>query len=293
MIITLYRKYISKSVRDKIYVAFLGKFLRIVRSNILFFKSKYIYIFYKFLSKTETNQLYAFIGKNGYIHIPYSFALDCKQIPVQVVWDKQQEMYYVVHEEKKLYFPSLNKDSIIKNYRILLMEQFEKSPHRYVEDINRLKGKTLLDVGAAEGIFTLNAIEIIEHAYLFECEDQWIRSLKATFAPWEDKVTIISKFVSDISDEKNITISLFLEGKSKTNLFIKMDVEGNESAVLKGAEKIFQDVIDIDFAICTYHKKEDANEFHQFCKKYSIETEFSEGLLYCENDLRKAIIRRK
>ena len=150
MIVKLYRKYIPKLMRDKIYAAFLGKFLLFIRSCPSIIKSKYAFIFYKFLPHTENNQLYAFMGKYGIIHIPYLFALEYIKKPVQIFWDDQQGLYYVIHSEKKLYFPSLNKESIANNYRLLLMEQHIQSPHRYLEDINRLKGKTLLDIGAAE-----------------------------------------------------------------------------------------------------------------------------------------------
>ena len=133
----------------------------------------------------------------------------------------------------------------------------------------------------------------MDHAYLFECEEQWISSLNATFAPWKEKVTIVRKYVSDIIDEKNVTVDQFLEGKNKTNLFLKMDVEGYEPAVLKGAEKVIQEALDIDFSICTYHRKEDAVQFAQFFMKYSIETEYTEGFVFYDKDFRKAIIRKK
>ena len=293
MIVKIYRKYIPKSFRDKIYIAFLGKLLLNIRRSPSVIRSKYVFLFYKFLPHTEKNQLYAFMGKYGLIHIPYSFALEYRKMPMQIFWDEQYELHYVIHAEKRLYFPTLNKEEIINNYRLLLMEQHIQSPHRYLENINRLKGKTVLDIGAAEGMFTLNAIEIIEHSYLFECDDLWIHALNATFAPWKEKVTIVKKYVSDINDEKNITIDQFLEGKNKTNLFMKMDVEGYEMAVLKGAKEIIQGTPNIDFSICTYHNKDDAAQFALFFKNYSVETEYTEGFVFYDKDFRKAIIRKK
>jgi len=74
---------------------------------------------------------------------------------------------------------------------------------------------------------------------------------------------------------------------------LKMDIEGYELSALKGAEKTIQETPGIDFSICTYHKKEDADQFAQFFRKYSIETEYTKGFVHYDNDLRKAIIRKK
>lgn len=106
-------------------------------------------------------------------------------------------------------------------YRGLLIEQDKRSAHRYVDSYEELKGKTLLDIGAAEAIFTLDTIEYIDHAYLFECDESWIEALEATFAPYKEKITIVRKYVSDVNDEDNITLDTFFrdEGKSIDNLF--------------------------------------------------------------------------
>jgi len=292
MLVKLYRKYVSTSSREKIRRTFFGKFLMSIRNFAATCMSTFVYVFYKFLPHSEKNQLYAFMGKHGLKFYPYPYSLKYKKIPVQILWDDQQELPYVMHTGKKLYYPPHTK-KIDKGYRFLLMEQDISSPHRYLENLNRLKGKTILDIGASEGIFSLDVIEIIDHAYLFECEERWIRALNATFAPWKDKVTIIKKYVSDVDDENNITIDKFFEEKNKTNLFLKMDIEGYEQAALKGAEKIFQEIKDIDFSICTYHKEEDAAQIAQFFRKHSIETEYTKGLMYFEHDFRKVLIRRK
>ena len=76
-----------------------------------------------------------------------------------------------------------------------------------------MKGKSLLDVGSAEGIFTLDVIDLIEHAYLFECDDEWVEALEATFLPWKDKITIVRKYVSDMDDENNTTLDSYFQVK--------------------------------------------------------------------------------
>ena len=294
MLTKLYRKYISPEIREKIYEAFLGYMLLFFRNIPESTKNLYTYLFQKWLPDTEENRIYAFMGRHGIAQCPYSFTLKYKKMPIHILWDDQQAMYYVLHSGKRLYFPSsFNKKSIESTYRNLLLEQDPNSPHLYVSDINRLKGKTLLDIGTAEGIFTLEAIELINHAYLFECDEIWIAALNATFEPWKEKVTIIPKYVNDINDENNITIDTFLEGKDKANLFLKMDIEGSEQAALKGAKKLLNEAKDLDYSICTYHQKNDVVEIHNLLKSNHFDSEFSDRYLYFEKELRKAIIRRK
>jgi hypothetical protein len=293
MIVKLYRKHVSQALRDKIYEAFLGEFLFFFRNLSENLKAKSIYWLSWCLPVTNRNQVYAFMGKYGLTPYPYEFMLEYKKLPIDCFYDQQLEMYYIMHQSKKLYFPYADKKISLNLYRSLITEQDIRSPHRYVENYNRLAGKTLLDIGSAEGIFSLDVIEIVNHVYLFECEEIWIKYLNTTFAPWKEKVTIISKYVSDKNDEHNITIDHFLEGKDKRNLFLKMDIEGYEQAALKGAENTLREAKDLDYAICTYHKENDAVEIENFFFSHHFKSEFTSGYLYFEKKLRKAIIRRK
>jgi hypothetical protein len=237
------------------------------------------------------------MGKHGLTFFPYPFALRYKKLHVDRHFDTRFKLPYVIHSGKKLYFPqsyaNCNKKKLDDYYKSLIIEQDVTSPHRYVKDINRLKGKTLLDIGAAEAIFSLDAIEPVNHIYIFECDTAWIEALNATFAPWKDKVTIVHKYVSDNNDENTITLDHFLKDKDKTNLFLKMDIEGYEQAALRGASNLLREANDIDFSICTYHKKNDAVEIADILHSYGFECEQTEGYLYLEKDFRKVIIRRK
>jgi len=235
------------------------------------------------------------MGRHGLSFHPYKFNSEYKKLRINCFWDSKFKMYYLLYEGKKLYYPqSFNKNArdLVVNYRSLLIEQDIRSPHRYVEDYNRLSGKTILDVGAAEGIFSLKVIEKVNHVYLFECDENWIKALEATFAPWQEKVTIIPKYVSGTNDKSHITIDRFLEGKDKNNLFLKMNIEGAEQSALKGAEETLKEAKDLDYAICTYHCNNAAVEIENLLKTNHFESEFSEGFLYLEKTFRKAIIRR-
>lgn len=205
--------------------------------------------------------------------------------------DNTNGLPYVFHNGKKLYFKRDMLTSAEVAYRGLLIEQDKRSAHRYVDSYEELKGKTLLDIGAAEAIFTLDTIEYIDHAYLFECDDAWIESLEATFALWKDRITIVRKYVSDVDDDNNITLYRFFqdEGKSIDNLFLKMDIEGYERKALKGAVHILEHGQQIDGSVCIYHLHDDKKVIESELKNFNLKTSIQLGYLYFEKEMRSAL----
>lgn len=297
MLTKFYRKYVSKGVRDKIYDVFLGNLLFFFRNFSEIIKAKYYYCFQRFLPDTEKNRCYAFMGRHKLMNLPYPFRLEYDKKRIDCQFDEERGMFFINHFGNKLYFSkSHRKKEIIYKYRCLIAEQDRRSPHQYVKDMSRLQGKILFDIGAAEAMFSLDVIELVTKVYLFECEQEWVEALEATFAPWKDKVEIVCKYVSDTNDENNITVDRFLEGKEKENLFLKMDIEGYEQAALRGTTNTFGEAQDIDFSITTYHRENDAQEIAELLRRHNLECEQTEGYFYCRmdgNGLRRAIIRRK
>lgn len=94
-----------------------------------------------------------------------------------------------------------------------------------------------MDCGVAEGNFGLSIVEKCKKFYLFEPEEQWMEPLKATFAPWKDKVVIVQKYLSDTTDEINTTLDDYFSDKEYPN-FLKLDGEGYEERLLLGTKKI-------------------------------------------------------
>jgi hypothetical protein len=294
MLTSLYRNIVPATLRSVIYDQFLGSFLFFMRHFKVHLKSKYTYLFNSIMPKTETNAAWAFIGKHGITSYPAPYSLEYKNKKIDVFLDDAKGLSYVWHNNKKLFFPnSYNAEKITTLYLSLITEQDERSAHRYAESYDELKGKTLLDIGAAEGIFSLDTIEQVEQVYLFECEKFWIEALKATFEPWTDKTKIIEKYVGDKSEGIFTTIDDFLEGKSKDNLFLKMDIEGAEKSALKGALKTLKEGNNINLAVCTYHKPEDPVEISEFLKDLGYKYEFTDGMLYWGKRVSKAVIRGK
>lgn len=251
------------------------------------------------LDKEEVKNILKFIKKNSVHVFPYKFINYYKSKDITVYHDQKCDMKYVLHENKKLYFPRYLKNSEIqKYYNDLLIEQDSESPHLYeISTFHVRKGDIIADVGAAEGIFALNNIEKVKKAYIFECESYWIEALKKTFEPYKDKVIIVNKYISNITQEKNISIDDFFKNKNVD--FIKADIEGAEISLIDGGQKTLTKN-DLKIILCTYHKKNDEKIINEKLINKGFETEFSKGYMIFFHDpefsapyLRKGLIRAK
>jgi hypothetical protein len=137
----------------------------------------------------EKAKVLKILRKNPVYMIPYGHNYVPPINKIAVYADKDGDKY-VLHENKKLFFPNDMNDFAIKiNYAALLLEQSSFSPHRYETDSFRVReGDIIADCGASEGIWALSSVEKAKKIYLFECEDKWIAALQKTFAPWKEKL---------------------------------------------------------------------------------------------------------
>jgi len=294
MIIKIYRTIIPFSLRDKIYSLFLGDLLLILRNLKPYLKGKSVYFFSFLFPKNDYYDAFRFIGKHGISFHAFPAALSYNDLPIKVLYDEAKCLPYVYHSNKKLYFPqNMEEENIISLYRSLVLEQDSNSPHRYVDSYDELKGMFLLDIGAAEGIFSLEVIELVEKTHLFECDEKWIKALHATFEPWKEKVLIVEKYISDINNEEFTTIDSFMEEKENNNLFIKMDIEGYEQSALRGARQTLDNGQNVVLSVCTYHRPNDAKEISFFLNSIGYQYSFTKGYLFCGKQMNRAVCRAK
>ncbi len=292
MLTAIYRKVLPYNFRKSLYDLFVGKIVFFFRNIDLILHAKFVFLFGFLLPKTEKNKALQFIGKHGITSYPYDYMFEYKNINIQVNFDKDLKLPFVIHNDKKLYFPEFyDVAKVIKDYRALLIEQDIRASHRYTKSYNELKNKTLLDIGSAEGIFALDTIEIVKDVIIFECEQYWLKPLRASFAPWKEKVKFVEKYVGDVTSGKFITIDDFLNDYPKENLFLKMDIEGAERKALEGAKNTLQTAKNTQLAICTYHQPNDPEYIANFVSNYGFQYEFSDGLMYWEKRFSKGLIR--
>ena len=243
----------------------------------------------------EQKEVLSYLRNNEIRIFPYLFHNNYSSDKIEVLFDKERKMRYVLQEGKRLYFKKRWGDKRIQRaYSDLLREQDQASPHRYLTDSFTIgKADVLADIGAAEGNFSLAVIDRVKKIYIIEYDREWIEALKATFEPWSEKVEIINKYVYDKDDDTHIKFDTLFEKTGDIN-FLKIDVEGAESIVLNSCNKAFNSNAPFKLALCTYHKNNDEKDFTLLLKDKGFNVTPSRGYMinYYDKKLRAPYLRR-
>jgi Methyltransferase FkbM domain len=251
----------------------------------------------------EQREVYEYLQNHKLSVFPYNFPQKYISTDIFIETDPENGLYYTLWEGKRLYYKNghqFNKAQVYFNS--LLLEQDPLSPHRYLTDTFDVDiNDVIVDVGAAEGNFSLSVIEKVKQVYIFEVEKDWIKALEATFEPWKEKVKIVQKYVSDQDTNMSIRLDTFFNKNQKVN-FIKADVEGAEAQVINGASDLIKAQTNLKIAICTYHRQTDAEDLDKLLKNKGFENSFSDKYMifyYGKTNivkppyLRKAVLRAK
>lgn len=249
-------------------------------------------------SSDEEYRKYASImRKTGHLS-PFNGEFEKKYDPrdVRVRYDRKNKAYYVnrqIGEDyRRCYF--LNKYMAHTAYNALLKEQDYMSPHRYFSDLvdNVMKGQggTILDLGAAEGFFSLEYIDRVDKAILFEPWEVWNPFLKLTFSRFRKKVRIENSFVGEKTDRKNNIVSIdeyFGDEMPEDIKLIKMDIEGFEQETLRGMKKVLEKNPQAVLLVCSYHKRNAEKEIREILEPMGYNVAAREGriLYYFDMDL--------
>ena len=225
----------------------------------------------------EQQAIFEYIKENPLTEFPYPYTKKYTLDNIETYFDTDLQMFYVLQNNKRLYFKKRWSETLCKQYcNGLLMEQDESSPHRYeTANFQVSQGDVVVDAGAAEGNFALSIVEKVKKIFLFEPDPEWIEALEATFAPWKEKVVIVNKYISNKTDDTCIALDDFF--KDQPVHFIKADIEGAENQLLDGAKLILQQQKPLKVVLCTYHKHDDAETLNNQLKEYQFVTEFSKG----------------
>jgi len=243
----------------------------------------------------EQKEVVKFLEKNEIRIFPYPFNDNYSVDQIEVFSDAEKGLKYVIQDGKRLYFKRRwNENRIKRAYSDLTREQDLNSPHRYLTDSFSIGSNDVLaDIGAAEANFTLAVIDKIKKAYLFEYDREWAEALRATFAPWADKVEIINKYVSDSDDESHVRFDTFYKEHNDLT-FLKIDVDGAESIVLDSCNEVFKSPVPFKVALCTYHKNDDEKDFTQLLKSHGFNVAPSNGYMihYYDKKMKAPYLRR-
>lgn len=237
-------------------------------------------------AKLYQKELYYLQQHGEYSCLPYKPTNS--QIHIVFGYDKESQLPYVVHRNKKLFFKAnltpTEALNIYKNYlqteRLLGNDDIEDAPHQYQSPrIQVVEGDVVFDIGAAEGLFALDQIDKASHVVIVESDSEWIKPLKCTFAPYKDRVTIIRKFVSGTDTETAISLEKLLSSVDCKSAFVKMDIEGYELQSLSSAERVLKQRKGTKLAVASYHKQHDAEEMKCFFDNIGYYSEFSKGYM--------------
>jgi hypothetical protein len=243
---------------------------------------------------SEIIEIIEYFQKHKFSVFPYEFARKYHARDIDVFYDASCNMCFVLHNEKKLYFPcGWNIEDIRNYYNGLCVEQDIESPHRYeTKDYTVKAGDVIADIGTAEGIWALSNVEIAGKIYLFECEQKWVEALQKTFEPWKEKVVITNKYVSNTNSKREVTLDEFF--KDEIINCIKADIEGYEISLLEGSKTLFSKNDDLTLFLCTYHKEGDDKKLKKMLESMNFTVEYSDRymLFIYDEELKEPYIRR-
>lgn len=210
--------------------------------------------------------------KGQFHRVFFDSELDLPYIYFQTVGGDWRKMYYP--RDKKFFI--YNGEQFVPN---LVAEQLPTSPHLYIKDEHKINaGDIVIDAGVCEGNFALKYVDLCSKMYLFESDSKWFEPLSQTFRDYRDKVEIIPRFVSNVTDDQNITIDDALSNLRGEKIFLKMDIEGAEPLALRGAKKILANN-KVKASVCSYHNADDLIKIKFIFQKYGYRTSTSAGYM--------------
>lgn len=245
---------------------------------------------YRDSSDPEIVQILKYLKTNDLQVFNYDFTNKYEEMDPMIELDEACGMYYTHHEGKRLYFAQSLKtvEEVKKYYKGVLMEQDVESPHRYTDEAFCVEqGDVIVDVGVAEGNFSLQVVDLASKLYLIETDEEWVKALRETFRPYGDKVVIIEKFATSLDEGRYSTLDSMIEEPVN---FIKMDIEGNEWDALLGAEKLIERSEKLKCAVCAYHGDFDEILIKDAFKKYEMETSVTPGYMWYSDTNRQTYV---
>ncbi len=271
----------------------LSSDLEILIENKYYFYKRSILKRYSNSCNLEIKRIIRYLQTHSLGVFNYDFTEKYKFLNPEILLDESNGLYYVVHSGKRMYFSRdyQNEEDVKKYYISICLEQDICSPHRYLADgffVN--EDDTIIDVGVAEGNFTLSVIDCVKKAYLIEADPKWIEALKYTFEPYKEKVVIIEKYASSYSEGDFARIDSLVDENVD---FIKMDIEGQEHEALIGANELLEKTRDIKVAACCYHSDFDQILIETELAKHNFECTTTNGYMWYPYTNRQAYVSTK
>jgi hypothetical protein len=235
----------------------------------------------------EIKEIVSFLKSNRVEMIPYLYRHEYENIEITVKLDVEEDLYVVEVGGNSIFFPKEMTERYIKDsVRVALIEQDERSPHKYLPTKSiGIKGDVAILCGASDGIYALQIIKHFKKIYLFEANPLWIRPIKKTLRDYLDKIEIVPYFVSDVDEGNSITLDSFFKDKSENISYIQADIENAELKMLKGANQLIEKSESLKLALCCYHTANQESDLTKFLQKKQYKIQPSNGYLLMWMDL--------
>lgn len=249
--------------------------------------------YYKDNKKEEFCKIVKYLEKNKIRCYNYEYVHAYQNMDVDVHYDKERELWYVMYKNKKMYMKKgWTKEQVQEYYRFLMIEQDEESPHLYfTKEFQGKKYRKVIDLGCAEGNFSLDIIDDCEKIYMFECDPGWIEALRATFDPWKEKVEIVPLFVSNVIKDNAVTLDDYFKNNYKHIDLIKIDIEGEEIHALEGAKILLKKNSQVNLLICAYHYQNEEIDIRKCLKGWNIKCREGYIVMIDDKKQRKPYLR--
>lgn len=244
----------------------------------------------------ETKEIISFLKSNPVEMIPYFFCNEYKNMVINVRIDTKENLYVVKLDGNDIYFPKeMSMEYIIDSVRVAMMEQDERSPHKYLPTKSiDLQGEVAVLCGASDGIYALQIINRFKKIYLFEANPLWIRPIQKTLSNYLDKIEIVPFYVSDEDGVTSVTLDSFFNNRNETISYIQADIENAELKMLRGANQLLERSERLTLALCCYHTANQESDLTSFLqeKHYNIQPSNGYLLMWMDFPLKAPYLRR-
>lgn len=233
--------------------------------------------YYKTTKDKDILEAINILSKNNKLMIPFNINFDIKNdITLEYDIDGYPYIYYLKH---KVFFPlNYEYQDILGSLNTHLLEQHNDSPHQYYVDCNKI-GHTAILIGASDGFFAIDIINNFNKIYLIESDIMWIEPLSRTFKSYNNKISIINKYVSDITVNDTIKLDDLFATYRYSIDYLQADVEGAAINLLNGAKNILE-IFKPTLSIACYHNHDEAENLQNFISLYYKHYFFSNRFVY-------------
>jgi hypothetical protein len=231
-------------------------------------------------SNQDINEAINLLNKKNCLMIPFNYVSKYENLHFEINFDSEYYPFIVVNNNE-VYFPKgTSAKDLLGSVKTHFIEQDIESPHRYVAPYTIMNGHTAVLVGASDGLLALDLMDIFEHIFLIEADENWIIPLKKTFKKHlEKKITIIQAFATDINDGSSKRLDDIFKDYIYPIDFLQADVEGAACVLLKGAKNLLT-TFSPKLAIACYHTHEESDEISVILGSLNYKISFSQKFVY-------------